>query len=158
MFAVTLAACVETPLPDAIGRAAPEGAPPDTCWGTIIEPARIETVTQQVMVRPPIKDTNGLILSPGVFASETRQNIISPRQETFFQAPCPQDMTKDYIASLQRALQVRNLYDGPISGIWNSDTREAVRAYQAPLGVDSGALSLEAARKLGISEVARDGT
>ena len=38
-------------------------------------------------------------------------------------------------------------------------TRRAVRAYQAPLGLDSGILSLAAARKLGLAvvDVARDG-
>jgi peptidoglycan hydrolase-like protein with peptidoglycan-binding domain len=64
-------------------------------------------------------------------------------------------MTPEFVASVQRALKVRALYRGPISGQMDSRTRAAIRAFQAPDGLDSGILSLDAARKLGLVAVER---
>jgi len=62
-------------------------------------------------------------------------------------------LTPDLVASLQRALTARGLYGGQINGMMDRATRHAVRGYQAPLGLDSGILSLAAARKLGLAVV-----
>ncbi|TNJ48651.1 peptidoglycan-binding protein [Phaeobacter sp. B1627] len=146
-------ACTGQPPFERVGRAAPPGAPPGTCWDTIIIPARVETVTEQVMIAPPVKSTDGQVLEPAVFASETRQQITRPREESYFETPCPEAMTAEYIASLQRALAARGAYGGAITGLLGADTRAAIRAYQLPLGIDSTTLSLRAARDLGLSAV-----
>ncbi|OIQ27126.1 MAG: peptidoglycan-binding protein [Alphaproteobacteria bacterium MedPE-SWcel] len=146
-------ACTGQPPFERVGRAAPPGAPPGTCWDTVIIPARVETVTEQVMIAPPVKSTDGRVLEPAVFASETRQEITRPREESYFETPCPEAMTPEYIASLQRALAARGAYGGAITGILDPDTRAAIRAYQRPLGIDSSTLSLRAARDLGLSAV-----
>jgi peptidoglycan hydrolase-like protein with peptidoglycan-binding domain len=62
-------------------------------------------------------------------------------------------LTEDFVSSLQRALSARGLYSGPISGRMDRQTRRGVRNYQAPLGLDSGILSLAAARKLGLAVI-----
>jgi peptidoglycan hydrolase-like protein with peptidoglycan-binding domain len=51
---------------------------------------------------------------------------------------------------LQRALRARALYRGEISGVMDARTRAAVRRLQEPQGLDSGILSLAAARQLGL--------
>ncbi|CUH77985.1 hypothetical protein TRM7557_01669 [Tritonibacter multivorans] len=154
LFCTVLSACAPV-APSAVGQKAPPGAHPDTCWSTVIAPARIETISEQVEVTPAVHDANGQILQPATYATETRQEIVSPRRERFFQTPCPMELTPTYVASLQRALQVRDLYAGPITGTLDAATGRSIRAYQLPLGIDSADLSLEAARKLGLSVLRR---
>lgn len=154
VFCAVLSACTP-PAPSAVGRKAPPGAHPDTCWSTVIEPARIETISEQIEVTAAVRDSDGRVVQPATYATETRQEIVSPRQERFFQTPCPVELTPTYVASLQRALKVRDLYAGPITGTLDAATGTAIRAYQLPLGIDSADLSLDAARKLGLSVLRR---
>ena len=85
-----------------------------------------------------------------MFKTETRQDIVRPRRDTWFEAPCDSDLTPEFIASVQRALVARSLYRGAINGEMDRATRAAVRRYQKPQGLDSGLLSLAAARQLGL--------
>lgn len=71
-------------------------------------------------------------------------------EETAFRVPCPELMTADFIATLQRALAVRGHYDGPITGRADSATRTAVRAFQRAQGFDSPILTLDTAQRLGL--------
>lgn len=128
----------------------PPGAAPGTCWGKIVSPALIETVTEQVLVEPARLDAGGAVVTPAIFRTETRQRIVTERQVTWFETPCPADLTPDVIASLQRALTVRGLYAGPVTGQIDRPTSEAVRRYQAATGLESPVLSLAAARTLGL--------
>lgn len=152
-----LAACVQ-PQPGSdvsrAGRYAPPGAPPGTCWSKHTSPAVIETVTSQVMAEPAQTGSSGQITRPAIFRTETSQQIVQPRQEIWIEIPCPAMMTPDFIRSIQRALAARGLYRGPIHGQMDKATRQAVQRYQAPLGLDSGTLSLASARKLGLIAVA----
>ncbi|MCJ8332849.1 MAG: peptidoglycan-binding protein [Epibacterium sp.] len=150
----TLVACAPVP-PALIGQKAPPGAHSGTCWSTVILPARIETRSEQVEVSPARYDADGRMVAPATYTTETRQGIVTPRQERFFQTPCPEELVPVYVASLQRALTARNLYTGPISGTLDAATGAAIRAYQQPLGIDSADLSLDAARKLGLSVLRR---
>ncbi len=71
-------------------------------------------------------------------------------EETAFRVPCPEVMTVDFIATLQRALAVRGHYDGPITGRADPATRNAVRAFQKAQGFDSPILTLDTAQRLGL--------
>lgn len=132
---------------------APPGAPTGTCWGKVVTPAVIETITDQIMVQPPEIDTDGTVRRQGVFRTETRQEIVLERQVTWFETPCAADLGPDFIASLQRALKARDVYRGAITGKVDDRTRAAVRQYQQKDGLDSGILSLASARKLGLVAV-----
>lgn len=135
---------------------APPGAAPGSCWGKQVTPAIVQTVTDQVLVQPAEVRADGSVTAPAIYRTETRQDIVRQRVETWFETPCADVMTPDFIASLQRALAARNLYSGPVDGAMTARTRAAVRAWQAPEGLDSGILSLAAARRLGLVAVARD--
>jgi len=160
-FAV--AACTSVPVPDVaalrepdlafLTQVAPPGAEPGTCWGKTTTPAIIETVTEQVMLQPAEVSTDGTVLQPAIYKTETRQAIVRERKETWFQTPCPTDMTPEFIRSVQRALAARDVYSGAISGEMDARTRAAVRRFQKPQGLDSGILSLAAARQLGLAEI-----
>ncbi|TDK43100.1 peptidoglycan-binding domain-containing protein [Antarcticimicrobium luteum] len=135
---------------------APPGAPPGTCWGKHVSPAVIETVTEQILLQPAEVHADGTVTRPAVYKTETVQKIVRERRETWFETPCAQDLTPEFLASLQRALAVRGHFKGAVTGQMDARTRAAVRRYQKPQGLDSGILSLAAARKLGLVAVERN--
>lgn len=134
---------------------APPGADPDSCYARTITPAIIETVTEQVLVQPPQIGTDGTISYPAVYRTETRQEIVRERRELWFETLCDEEMTSEFVASVQRALAARGYFGAAITGRLDRATRAAIRAYQRSQGVDSDVLSLAAARKLGLSAVER---
>ncbi|NSY38388.1 peptidoglycan-binding domain-containing protein [Leisingera sp. ANG59] len=136
------------------GRYAPPGAPPGTCWSKHTSPAVIETVTSQVLAQPAQLDASGRVIRPATFRTETSQQIVQPRREQWIEIPCPEMMTPEFIRTVQRALAARGLYRGPVHGQMDAATRAAVQRYQAPLGLDSGTLTLASARRLGLIAVA----
>lgn len=131
----------------------PPGSPAGACWGQEASPAVIETVTEQILLQPPQVRSDGTIDAPAVYKTETQQRIVKERRELWFRTPCPDQLSYEFVASLQRALKARGLYRGQYHGLMDRATRQAVRRYQAPLGLDSGILSLAGARKLGLSVV-----
>lgn len=138
------------------GSEAPPWAAPGTCWGKDVTPAVVETVTEQIIVHPGEIDANGTVLRPASYRTETRQAILRERQEEWFESPCAATQDPEFIATLQRALAARAIYRGPVSGQMDQRTQEAVRRYQADEGVNSGILSINSARKLGLVALERD--
>lgn len=161
-MAAVLAACQSSGTPEAPSRAdltidlvrlsqpGPPKGPEGACWASDVTPMVIETVTEQVMVSDAKRAKDGSLLSPAVFRSETRQKIVQDREEIWFRAPCPQEMTVEFIASLQRALKARGLYVLPLTGEMDLPTRAALRRFQSERGLESDRLSLTAARELGL--------
>ncbi len=130
---------------------APPWARPGECYNRITAPALIETITRNILVRPPRYDRDGTLKQPAAWRTETSQTILRERQSGWIRIPCRKDMVEDFTASLQRALRVRGLYRGPINGAYDTRTQRAVRRFQQKaLGLDSTILSLDAARKLGL--------
>lgn len=160
MVLAFLAACGGPPMPMAPetgdlsveihpGNAAPK-KPEGACWAQDVAPLMIETVTDQVQVAPEERAPDGTLIRPAAFRSETRQQIVQERTEIWFQAPCPEEFSVAFVASLQRALKARALYVGPVTGTMDAATETAIRKYQAERGLDSTKLSLAAARQLGL--------
>lgn len=137
-------------------REGPAGATPGTCWGRTVTPAIFETVTEQVQVAPAQLNPDGSQAKPPVYQSDVRHEMVQARADNWFETPCPEQLTKEFVSSLQRALAARDLYRGGITGQMDDATRSAVRAYQRDPGPDSGVLSLETARGLGLIAVPRD--
>jgi hypothetical protein len=155
---LVLAGCQQDTLPEAPGvrdlaselRRTP---PPDRkgqCWGEDVTPAVIETVTEQVLDSPAQTDAAGQVIRPASYRTETRTRIVQDRGTVWFRIPCPEDLTLEFVASLQRALKARGIYVSPVTGQLDAATRDAVRRFQAPRGLDSPVLSLGAARELGL--------
>lgn len=134
---------------------APPGAAAGTCWGKVVTPAVIETVTDQIMMQPAEVLDDGSVVTPAVYKTETRQAIVQERRVTWFETPCAADLTPEFVSNVQRALAARDVYRGPVNGHMDARTRAAVRRYQVAEGLDSGILSLAAARRLGLVAVAR---
>jgi len=154
-----LAACqsqprVEAPsraqLADEILRSTPPDDEPGICWATETAPAVIETVTEQEVVSAEQRDETGRITAPATFRSTTKQRMVQDRQEVWFREPCPEVLTADVVATLQRALKARGLYRQPLTGQMDTATADAIRRFQAERGLDSPQLSLAAAKELGV--------
>lgn len=152
-----LAALTEPDVVRSTATSGPPGAKPGTCWGREVSPAVIETVTEQIIVQPAEVLADGTVISPAVYRSETLQRIVEERRETWFETPCDEVWTEEFTATLQRALKARGHYSGSITGTLDKRTRAAIRRFQAPQGLDSSILSLEAARQLGLIAVERNG-
>jgi hypothetical protein len=126
------------------------------CYGRDISPAIIETQVAQVLDAPPVLAEDGTVLSPAVYSSVTRQVMVREREEVAFETLCPPAYSVDFVQTLQRALAVRGFYTGPVTGLMDAATGEAVRNFQRADGPDSPLLSISAARALGIVALSQD--
>lgn len=131
--------------------AQPEGA----CWGHDTIPAVIETVTETVLSQPELRDATGKITRPASYDSFAHQRLLHDRETLWLRTPCPEDLTPDTIATLQRALKARGYFTTPLTGVMDGPTQVAVRRYQADHGLDTPVLTLTAARALGLVAVDR---
>ncbi len=137
-------------------RNGPADAPEGSCWGKTISRAVVERVSTQVQIKAAKVNNDGTIASAPVYRTEEKQVIVTPRRDNWFETPCPEVLTPEFISSLQRAMQARGDYTGEISGIMDSATRSAIRRIQFQDGLDSSVLSLEVSRELGLVAVPRD--
>jgi hypothetical protein len=131
----------------------PPAAPRKTsqCTSKMVTPAIIETVTQQIVVKPAQVDQAGNTLRPATYRTKTSQKIVRPRQTTEFAVLCASEQTPELITNLQRALAVRGVYNGPITGTYDAATSAAVRTYQAKDdGPDTPLLLRSTAQNLGL--------
>lgn len=142
--------------PPAFATAAVEVDSDGRCYGRDVTPAVIETITEQVLVQPAQVSSDGTVLSPAAFRTVTRQVIVRERREVAFETVCPQVYTMEFVQTLQRSLKARGYYNGPVDGILNDRTAEAVRRFQRTIGHDSGLLALETARQLGLVALDRE--
>lgn len=147
---------------DAEVRHLPVGAPgpaaaPGTCWGQETAPAVIETVTEHLVARPAEMGPEGQVIRPAIYRSVTRQQIVREREALWFRVLCPAELSPDLVATLQRALAARGLFQGQVTGTLDPATQRALRRFQAARGLESGQLSLGAARELGVAPYGTDG-
>ena len=134
----------------------PAGAAEGTCWGKTVSPAVIQTVTRQVLVKSAQFNSDGTVATAPSYRSESLQEIVTPRQDNWFETPCPNALTPEFTATLQRALQARGAYIGLITSEMDPATLAAVQNFQrAAGGPNSSVLTLETARTLGLIAVAR---
>ena len=134
----------------------PPPGPVGTCWAHDLIPAAYETVTEQTMVTPEIHDAAGTLVSPAAYKSVAKLRVLRERRDIWFTAPCPETVTPEYLATLQRALKARGYFTQSLTGTMDRATTEALRRYQADHGLDSPLLSLGAARQLGVSTTTLD--
>ncbi len=113
---------------------------------TVPVPATYKTVSKRVIDTPAITRT---VAVPAVYRSETvNTGPATPGETKWVSVLCDVNATPDVVKSLQRALQTRGLYTGPIDGVIGSKTRGAIRSYQKGT---SDVLSMESARALGLT-------
>ncbi|ASP22840.1 putative peptidoglycan binding domain protein [Antarctobacter heliothermus] len=154
-----LAACGD---PQTVSRGAlpAAGQPPmaehvedGTCRARDVQPAIYEHVMGEVQVVQAEIAEDGTVIRPPIYRKAPVPRVVRERGEITFQAPCPEQMTPEFIASVQRALAARGYFAGNVTGTLDAPTTAAVRAYQSERGLKSAQLSLETARALGLVAV-----
>ena len=146
---------LEPELVDLGDRTGPPDTPEGACWQSDDTPAAFETVTEQVLVQPETLGADGKMTRPAVYATQSRQAEVGTRKTIWFQIPCPEVMTEDFTASMQRALKARGLFTAPLTGRIDKPTRAAILDYQSRHGLMSSHLTLATARHLGLIEIGR---
>ncbi len=150
---IKVAAPAQTDLANGLVRRTEPGpppGPPGTCWAQDVTPAIIESVTEQTIATPAKRGPDGAVVRPATYRTSVQQKIVKDRDEVWFTTPCDNQLTLEFVATLQRALKARGLYLQPLTGQMDPTTQDAIRRYQEPLGLDSDILSLGAAQSLGI--------
>ena len=128
----------------------PPPGPDGTCWAHDMIPAVYETTTEQSLVTAERRDAAGNILSPAIYKSVSHLRVLQDRRDIWFMAPCPDQVTPGFLATLQRALKARGDYTLELTGVMDTGTTEALRKYQADNGLDSPLLARAAAEQLGV--------
>lgn len=166
ILGAVLAACANPAGPPAPGHetiliTTPGEGPPDArpgaCYGKDVTPAVVEEVTEQTLVEPAQFADDGAIIKPATYRTTTKQAITEPRKEFFFEVPCADTFTVEFITSLQRALKARGIYRGRLTGVMDERTRRAIRKFQIPNGLNSDILTTTTALELGLLAYGRDG-
>ncbi|MBC7476878.1 MAG: peptidoglycan-binding protein [Pseudorhodobacter sp.] len=132
----------------------PPDGPEGTCWAHDLIPAVYETTTEQSLVTAEKRDADGRVVTPAAYKSVSRLRVLQDRRDIWFTAPCPDEMTPGFLATLQRALKARGYYTADLTGTMDDATTEALRRYQADHGLDSPLLSRAAAQQLGVATTA----
>lgn len=125
------------------------------CWASDHIPALERMVFDERILREAQRDSAGRITAEAVVERTPRVLVERAAEDRLFAVPCPNVMTQELIAALQRALMVRGHLTGNATGVMDDATRAAVRDFQRPQGLDSAILSLEAAWQLGLVPLPR---
>ena len=102
------------------------------------------------MIRTEKRDARGQLISPTQYETTRTQTITKPRSVTKIDAVCPEDLTPEFIASLQRAFQARGLFSAPVTGSLDVPTRHAISNFQTVRGIQSATLTIVTAQELGL--------
>jgi len=164
LLSLVLAGCGPVSMPDVsrflepaleVSDRPPDGDP-NACYSRDVTPAILETVTEQGVAAPPEIASDGTVLTPGAYRTVTETRIVQDRRDIWFETLCPDEMTPQFIASLQRALAARGLYTGDVTSEMSAETARAIRRFQEPEGLHSAVLSVAAAKRLGLAVYAEN--
>jgi hypothetical protein len=122
----------------------------DQCYFEKITPAEISTQVETRLVQPEKRNTAGQLVSPAQYETTRTQTITKPRSITKIDAVCPEDLTPEFIASLQRAFQARGLFSSTITGSMDTPTRRAILNFQTVRGIESATVMKATAQELGL--------
>ena len=115
-----------------------------------ITPAEISTLLETRLFQPKKRNTAGQLVSPTQYETTRTQTITKPRSVTKIDAVCPEDMTPEFITSLQRAFQARELFSSTLTASMDMSTRRAILNFQTVRGVSSETVTKATAQALGL--------
>ena len=122
----------------------------DQCYFEKITPAEISTQVEPRLVQSEKRNITGHLVSPAQYEITRTQTIIKPRSVTKIDAVCPEDMTPEFITSLQRAFQARELFSSTLTASMDMSTRRAILNFQTVRGVSSETVTKATAQALGL--------
>lgn len=118
-----------------------------------ITPAEISTQVKTRLIQPEKRNTAGQLISPAQYETTRTQTITKPRSITKIDAVCPEDLTPEFIASLQRAFKASGLFSSTITGSMDTSTRRAILNFQTVRGVESATVMKATAQELGLAVI-----
>ena len=125
----------------------------DKCYFEKITPAEISTQVKTRLVQPEKRNTAGQLVSPAQYETTRTLNITKARSITKIDAVYPEDLTPEFIASLQRAFKARGLFSSTITGSMDTSTRRAILNFQTVRGVKSATVMKATAQELGLAVI-----
>jgi len=125
------------------------------CFARDAAPTEVRIVEETIVVVPEKRDNLGRITQPAVVRSQDGPQTFRIGNGTRFETLCPQEYTPAFVGSLQRAMQARDAYAGPITNAYDDATSQAVRAFQRSSGIDSPLLRRRTALELGLTAAPR---
>ena len=133
----------------------PKDAALDDCFGHEFTPAVIETITEKTPLTPArlavdLETGETTVIREATYKTVTVQRIVTPREEHWFAAVCPQKYTEKFVNSLQRALKARGFYSGALTGWMDEQTNLAVKLYQRKYELHSSIVALATAEEFGL--------
>ncbi len=133
--------------------------------------AKYKTISKQVLVSPA---TSRKVKTPEKYTTVKVKRVVKPakykkvvipkeyitivteRERTkgyakWVPVMCEGMLTPNIVRKIQRALQLQGFYQGSIDGIWDIESKSAIRAYQKEKGLAvTNKLSIETMKSLGI--------
>ncbi|SEN20647.1 Putative peptidoglycan binding domain-containing protein [Loktanella fryxellensis] len=125
------------------------------CFAMTAPQTQTNIVEDTVEVVPAQRAADGTVTQAAVLRRVSRPQTVAVGPGARFETLCPPAYTVAFVQTLQRALLIRRSYAGPITGQYDTATREAVAAFQRNRDIDSSLLSVDVARDLGITAVPR---
>lgn len=122
----------------------------------VIEPAQVEVVkvpaqTQVKRVRVEVvPEQRREVPVPPVMVQERRRVMVDPGRLEWQAVFCDDNAKPERVRALQRALQARGHYRGPVDGRFGPATLAAVQAFQAEAGLPRKGVTLELLAALGV--------
>jgi hypothetical protein len=99
----------------------------------LIEPARERRVT-----------------IPAVYKTVTKKKKVAEGYAKWVPVVCKTSLTNTMITQVQEALRDKGYYHGPIDGVWGTESKRAMRAYQRANGLPVADLSMTTMKSLGL--------
>ncbi len=110
-------------------------------------PARYTTIRIKKLIQPASTRT---IPIPATYKTITKKKKIAEGYAKWVPIVCKTSINSTMIRGVQRALKNQGYYHGPIDGVWGTESRNAVRAYQRAKGLPVAGLSVATMESLGI--------
>lgn len=88
---------------------------------------------------------------PEEYDTVTKTEKISEGKMEWRSILCETNVTPEVVTSIQQALQTAGYYEGPIDGIFGTQTVDGIRSFQKAKGLATGGVTMEALKELGIS-------
>jgi hypothetical protein len=114
---------------------------------TVKIPAKYSTIKVQTVVQPASQRT---VKIPAKYQTVSKRVKVNEESLEWREILCDTNTTGDVVRRLQRALKAKNINPGPIDGVYGSQTRRAVNAYQKRAGLPTGALTIRTLNSLGV--------
>lgn len=108
-------------------------------------PARYQTVQIQRLVTPA---SERRISIPARMKTVNTQVQTQPAKVEWRKVVCRANLTRDLVASLQRALKREGFNPGPVDGIFGRSTVRAIELYQIDQDIDRGGITYEVLQRL----------